>query len=271
MVKKRMSNWNEIDENAKQWIKEAGDYIKNSFTKKLTIKTKSHANDLVTDIDQGTEQFFIEKIKAAYPEHRILGEEGFGDKITDLDGVVWIIDPIDGTMNFIHQQRNFAISIGIYEDGVGKIGLIYDVIHDELYHGMKGSGVFLNDIRLPELGETKLSESILGINATWVTENRRIDHNLLAPLVKKARGTRSFGSAAMEMAYVAAGRMDAYISLRLAPWDVAGGIVLIEELGGEITDLRGKKLNMLENNSVFVSKPGLHKEVLAGYLQDGNW
>src|SRR4051794_26248387 len=104
-------DWEYIDLHAKQWVMEAGDKIRDSFNKTLNIETKSNPNDLVTNIDKEIEQFFIDKIRQVYPNHRILGEEGFGDEISNLDGVVWIIDPIDGTMNFIHQQRNFAISL----------------------------------------------------------------------------------------------------------------------------------------------------------------
>ncbi|WP_281352234.1 inositol monophosphatase family protein [Cytobacillus depressus] len=264
-------NWTELNEQAKAWIKEAGENIKRSFNKTLVIQTKTNANDLVTDIDKGTEQFFIKKIKAKYPHHKILGEEGFGDDVDNMNGIVWIIDPIDGTTNFIHQQRNFAISIGIYEDGIGKIGLIYDVVHNELYHSLKGNGVYLNDLQLLPLAEVAVSEAIIGMNATWVTKNKRIDPSILSPLVSDARGTRSYGSAALEMAYIAAGRLDAYITLRLAPWDIAAGIIIVEELGGVATNLRGEPLNLLEKNTIFISKPGLHKEILAKYLKNGKW
>lgn len=265
------ASMNEIDTYAKQWIKEAGERIRSSFLKTLNIQSKSNPNDLVTNIDQETEQYFIEKIKGTYPEHKILGEEGYGDNVTRLNGIVWIIDPIDGTMNFIHQQRNFAISIGIYEDGIGKIGLIYDVVHDELYHAFKGEGVFLNGEELPKLETRTVSESIIALNATWVTENRRLPPELLSPLVKQARGTRSYGSAALEMVYLASGRIDAYITPRLAPWDFAAGIIMIKELGGVATNLRGEQLDLLNQSSVFVAKPGLHGEILKNYLKDGKW
>ncbi|WP_071459305.1 inositol monophosphatase family protein [Bacillus massilinigeriensis] len=261
----------EINTYAKKWVLAAGERIKESFSKTLDIQAKSNPNDLVTNIDKETEQFLIGKIKETFPSHRILGEEGFGDKLMDLSGVVWIIDPIDGTMNFIHQQRNFAISVGIYIDGEGIIGLIYDVAHDELYHVVKGQGVYMNEKELPELRERKVSESIIALNATWVTENRRLKPELLAPLVRNVRGTRSYGSAAMELVYVATGRLDAYITPRLAPWDIAAGILMVKELGGIATDLRGKSLNLIKENSVLVTAPGLHQEILGGYLKDGNW
>ncbi|NRG46529.1 inositol monophosphatase family protein [Bacillus sp. CRN 9] len=266
-----MTNWIDIDTYAKAWMKEAGERIKESFSSKLTIQTKSHQNDLVTNIDKGTEQFFIKKIHEKYPDHRILGEEGFGDTLNDVKGIVWIIDPIDGTMNFIHQQRNFAISIGIYEDGIGKIGLIYDVVHDELYHTVKGNGAFINDLKLPPLTTGKVKDAIIGMNATWVTANKRIDPNLLSPLVKDARGTRSYGSAAIEMAYVASGRLDAYLSLRLAPWDYGAGIILIEELGGVTSTMKGEKMKIVDQTSVLVARPGVHEEILHNYLKSGNW
>lgn len=264
-------DWHNIDLNAKQWVMEAGEKIRNSFHQTLNIQTKSNPNDLVTNIDKEIEQFFINKIKNTFPTHKILGEEGLGDEIGNLEGIVWIIDPIDGTMNFIHQQRNFAISLGVYENGTGKIGIIYDVAHNELYHAIKGQGAFMNDSRIPTLTKTTVKESIIALNATWVIENRRIDHNLMIPLVKDARGTRSYGTAALEMVFVATGRVDAYISMRLSPWDYAAGAVIIEELGGVVTNLRGNKLDFITQDSLLVANPGLHQIILNDYLKEGNW
>lgn len=265
-----MTNWEQIDTHAKEWVRAAGSMIKDSFSKELVIQTKSNKNDLVTEIDRNTEKFFVNKIKETYPDHKILGEEGLGDNVTSTDGIVWIVDPIDGTMNFVHMQRNFAISIGIFENGVGKIGLVYDVVHDELYHVLKGHGVFMNDIALKPLSTTNVSEAIIGLNPIWIVPNKRINPSVLTPLVKDARGIRNHGSAALEIAYVAAGRLDAYISLRLSPWDYAAGKILVEELGGVVTDLKGEPLDLLSKTAVFISKPKLHEEVLGRYLTIGN-
>ncbi|GMB08606.1 myo-inositol-1(or 4)-monophosphatase [Thermolongibacillus altinsuensis] len=258
--------WNEIDQYMQHWIREAGERIRDTFQTKLTIETKSNPSDLVTNVDREIEQFFIERIRETFPTHHILGEEGFGDELRALDGIVWIIDPIDGTMNFIHQQRNFAISVGVFADGVGMLGYIYDVVHDELYYAHKGKGAFMNDTPLPKLKETTISEAVISLNATWVTENKRIDPSVLAPLVKRVRGTRSYGSAALEMAYVASGKLDAYITMRLSPWDFAAGLVIVHEVGGIVTNLYGEPLNLLEKSSVFVSKPRLHQEILTEYI-----
>lgn len=264
-------DWEQIDLHAKQWVMDAGENIRDSFNKTLNIQTKSNPNDLVTNIDKEIEQFFIHKIRKTFPNHKILGEEGFGDEVSNLDGIVWIIDPIDGTMNFIHQQRNFAISLGVYENGIGKIGIIYDVAHGELYHAITGKGAYMNDTELPPLNKVTVKESIIALNATWVMENHRIDHNLLIPLVKEARGTRSYGTAALEMVFVATGRVDAYISMRLSPWDVAAGAVIIEELGGVVTNLKGNKLDFLSKDSLLVAKPGLHQTIITDYLKEGKW
>lgn len=261
-----MTNWKEIEQNAKKWVEEAGELIRKSFATTLSIETKSNPNDLVTNIDQETEEFFNRKIKETYPEHKILGEEGHGHELTSVEGIIWIIDPIDGTMNFIHQKRNFAISVGIYKDGVGQIGLIYDVVHNELYHAVKGQGAFMNETRLPKLKETKLEEAIIGINPSWVIENRRIDHRKLAPLVKRARGTRCFGSAALECAFVASGRISTYITMRLSAWDYAAGLVLLEEVGGVATTIYGEPLNLLEKSSFFAGEKTVHQQILDEHI-----
>jgi len=263
-----MVNWKEIDQNVREWIKEAGNRIRETFASTVHISTKSNRNDLVTNVDRETEQFFAERIRKYYPDHKILGEEGFGDQIDSVDGVVWVIDPIDGTMNFIHQKRNFMISIGIYYNGEGYLGYIYDVVHKELYFAEKGHGAYLNDQKLLPLEETVLQDAVIGLNPTWVVENKKIDHNLLIPIVKEARGLRTYGCAALEMVYVACGWLDAYITTRLSPWDFAGGKVIVEEVGGKVTTLSGKPLSILENSSVFASKPGLHKQILETYLKD---
>ncbi|MFC3884258.1 inositol monophosphatase family protein [Bacillus songklensis] len=259
--------WKQIDTYAKQWIKQAGTLIKQSFSKELLIQAKSNPNDLVTNMDREVERFLVGKIRETFPSHHIIGEEGFGEDLESKEGVIWVIDPIDGTMNFVHQQRNFAISIGVFENGIGRIGLIYDVMHDELYHAFKGHGAFMNDIELPKLEPVQVKEAVIGLNSTWVTPNKRIDKEVLTPLVRDVRGTRSYGSAAIEMAYVAAGRLDAYITMRLSPWDFAGGKVIVEEVGGTTTTLDGAPLDILTKSSVLIANPILHSEILNNYVK----
>ncbi|MEK3935237.1 inositol monophosphatase family protein [Sporosarcina sp. FSL W7-1349] len=259
-------NWGSIDRYAKSIIKEAGHKIRNSFFSHIDIDTKSDANDLVTNIDREVEEFFIDRIKRDFPDHRILGEEGAGDQVTSLDGVIWILDPIDGTMNFIHQRRNFAISLGIYADGVGMLGYIYDVMRDDFYNAAKGEGAYFNDERLPQLEITPLQEAVIGINASWVAPNRYMDNEPIIRMIKQCRGTRSYGSAAIELAYVSSGRIDAYLSMRLAPWDIAGGIVIAQEVGAVATTMKGQPPNLLSQDTFIVARPGLHEDILKSYI-----
>ncbi|MHA6252061.1 inositol monophosphatase family protein [Oceanobacillus sp. CAU 1775] len=259
----------EIYTNAKQWILEAGQRIKDKMYEPHTITTKSNPNDLVTEIDKDTEIYFISKIKEAYPNHLIIGEEGFGDDVEKLEGIVWIIDPIDGTMNFVHQKKNFAISIGVYVDGVGEIGLIYDVMADELYHAKRTEGAFKNDIRLPKLQMDKdLNETIIALNHHFLCENRIVDEREMQKLVKTVRGTRTYGSAALEFAYVAEGILDGYFSMRLAPWDIAAGMVLVNEVGGVTTNLYGEKPEMLKVNTILTCNTMLQGQLLK-FIEEG--
>ncbi len=262
----REAQWDKIFYDAKKWVKEASQLIIQSFQHKLTVQYKTNFSDLVTNIDEQVEQFFITQIYKKYEGHRVVGEEGFGDDTNSPEGILWIIDPIDGTTNFVNQQRHFAISLAVYKDGVGKIGIIYDVIADELYHCIKGEGAFLNDRKLSKLPKKDLAQSLIGLNASWLTVNRRIDPSILAPLVNAARGIRSYGSAAIEIAYIASGRLDGYISLRLSPWDIAAGKIIIEELGGVMTKLDGKPIDLLKQNTVFVANPYVHDEILQKFI-----
>ena len=255
---------------AKKWILEAGTSIKQTMNDPMIVDTKSNANDLVTSIDKKTEKFFVEKIKKSFPNHLILGEEGYGDDVTSLAGTVWIIDPIDGTMNFVHQKRNFAISIGIYHDGVGEIGFIYDVMSDVLYHAKKGKGAYKNKVKLEHLSSTlKFEESILGLNHFWLCENRLVDEKVIQSLVKTVRGTRTMGSAALEMAYVAEGIMDGYLAMSLSPWDIAAGIVIANEVGGVTTNHLGKQVNLLERNSLVICNKQIQQTLIEDFLKKG--
>ncbi|WP_369405110.1 inositol monophosphatase family protein [Piscibacillus salipiscarius] len=171
-----MRNRDHILNEAKQWVIEAGELIKTEMQKPYKIDTKRDRKDLVTEIDQKTEQFFVDHISKKYPDHKILGEEGMGEEVHSLDGTVWIIDPIDGTMNFVHQQRFFAISVGIYHDGVGEIGLIYDVMNNTMYEGVKGEGAYKNAKRLDPIDPNKtLTDALVGLNNFWAIPNRRLN------------------------------------------------------------------------------------------------
>lgn len=261
---------NKIYDNAKKWILEAGATIRHKIKDPLVVDFKSNPNDLVTTMDKETEKFFVNKIKDAYSDHLILSEEGFGDRIESLDGTVWIIDPIDGTMNFVQQGRNFAISIGIYHEGVGEIGLIYNVMEDVLYTAKRGEGAFKNGEKLSPLAkQVDFDKAMIGLNHFWLCENRIVDEKVMQQLVRKVRGTRTYGSAALEFAFVAEGIIDGYITMKLSPWDIAGGMVIVKEVGGITTNVLGEAVNMVETNSILVCHPSIQRTIIDDYIKKG--
>ena len=257
-----------LDEFAKEIIIEAGKKIREAFSYDIEIETKSNANDLVTNIDRENELFFIEKIKSFNPTHRILGEEGMGEKVESLEGVVWILDPIDGTMNFVKQHRHFMITIGVYVDGVGILGYIFDVMREDLFYAIAGVGAWYNDSPLRKLQPVKIEEAVIGINANWVTPNNRINHEKVIELVRTVRGTRSYGSAAMEIAFVVSGKLDAYISMRLAPWDIGGGVVIAKEVGAIATNFNGEQFDFLTTDTFLIANPSIHQFILENYIEE---
>ncbi|MCM2674862.1 inositol monophosphatase family protein [Alkalicoccobacillus plakortidis] len=249
-----MADWNELGKVARKWTYEAAEQIKRALANPFKVEAKSGPDDLVTEVDKNTEAFFYQKIKETYPDHSFLGEEGTAEKIHSTDGIVWIIDPIDGTMNFVQQKIKFAISIGIFEDGVGKVGLVYDVMADEMFYAVQGQGAYVNQLELVAGKERPLNESIVGLNARWLAETNHPHANPLMALVRDSRSVRSYGSAAIEMAYVAADRLDAYVSVNLSPWDYAGASVLLEEMGYCTSSFSGKALSLLEGGTVIAAK-----------------
>lgn len=254
---------NKIYGYAKTWILQAGEIIRNKIDEPRVISTKSNRNDLVTEMDKQIEEYLVGKIKTNFPNHRIIGEEGYGDELESLEGTVWIIDPIDGTMNFVHQQKNFAISIGIFHDGVGEIGFIYDVMADVLYRAKRSEGAYKNDEKLQTLDKNlKFEDSLLAMNHYFLLENRFVDEKVMHQLIRKVRGSRTYGSAALEFAYVAEGTINGYLAMRLSPWDIAAGVVIVKEVGGLSTTLDGKPLDMMEANSVLTCNPAIRQHLL---------
>lgn len=251
----------------KDWLQEAGLIIRKQMNDTQVIHQKSNVNDLVTDMDKQIERLFTSKIRTAYPNHKIISEEGYGDKEVDKQGIVWLVDPIDGTLNYIHQQRNFAISIAVYSDGVGEIGMIYDVALDVLYSAQKDLGAYRNDEKLPELSESKqLEESVISLNHFWLMEDTQYKTQPIAQLIRDVRAARTFGSAALEFAYIAEGSIDAYIKKRLEPWDIAAGMIIVNEVGGKTTNLFGEVLDVFKTNSVLTSNAAIHDEIVKKYL-----
>lgn len=261
-------NKEKVYEQARTWVEEAGQIIRSSIDQPREIETKLTPNDLVTEMDRKVEKYFAEKIRNTYPSDKILSEEGFGDEVHELTGTTWIIDPIDGTMNFVHQKRHFAISLAVFHEGVGEIGFIYDVMADILYHAKKGEGAFKNEQRLEPLAKEKpLNESILLMNTIWCTPNQCVNHKKICELVRSVRGNRTYGSAALEFAYLTEGIADCYVSFHLQPYDIAAGVVLYREVGGRIVQSTGKPITLLKQEPIVAGHPDIVNQVVNKYIQ----
>jgi myo-inositol-1(or 4)-monophosphatase len=160
------------DQLIKEWIYEAAEISKRSFKQTINIEKKTNRTDLVTNIDKEIEHYFIEQINTHFSGERVLGEEGSGHQFTDLKGVVWIIDPIDGTLNFVKEKDDFAIMISVYEDGIGYLGYIYDVMRNELYSAVKHQGACLNGERLKSVEDISLKEGLIAISHSLMASEK---------------------------------------------------------------------------------------------------
>ena len=225
----------------------------------LNVRSKQ-ANDFVTQIDQASEQAIMETVRKAYPEHGFLCEES-GSTGGDAE-VVWIIDPLDGTTNFIHGFPQYCVSIAVRSRGALAHAVVYDPVRNELFTASKGRGAFLNDRRIRVSKATRLTEALVGTGFPF-KELTRLDlyTRQLQTMMKTCAGVRRAGAAALDLAYVACGRLDAFWELGLSPWDMAAGALLIAEAGGLVGDLRGEQ-TYLESGDISAATPKIYPALL---------
>ncbi len=218
--------------------REVGSLQRELFHQPHTIETKSSEIDLVTEVDHLSEQRILERILEARPDDAVLSEETGAHAGTS--GFRWVVDPIDGTTNYAHGIPHFAVSIGVERDGEREVGVIYDPIKEELFSATRGGGAFLNDRRIEVSGASRLERALLATGFAYDVHHAKVDNlEYFGRLIKRAQAVRRIGSAALDLAYLASGRFDGFWELSLYPWDVAAGILLVEEAGGQVTDLHG--------------------------------
>ena len=244
---------------AVQAARKAGRLLMASYGKLKTsqISTKSK-NDFVTELDKKSEKLILSEVRRVFPEDQIQAEES---GVSRGSGRLWIIDPLDGTSNYIHQIPLFAVSIGIQEDGKLKYGVIFDPVHDEMYVGEAGRGAFLNGRRLRVSHVPLLADSLMTTGIPF-RARERFDEYMTAfrAISTGSVGLRRGGSAALDLAYVASGRFDGFWELDLSPWDIAAGIVLVREAGGEVSDMWGKG-DFLKSGDILASNKLIHREL----------
>jgi myo-inositol-1(or 4)-monophosphatase len=229
----------------------------------LKVRAKQ-ARDFVTQVDDAAEQAIIGVVRAAYPEHGFLAEESgaSGGPGEGKAETVWIIDPLDGTTNFIHGFPQYCVSIGVQHRGALAHAVVYDPGRNELFTASKGRGAFLNDRRIRVSKCTRLEDALVGTGFPF-KELTRVDlyTRQLKKMMQGAAGVRRAGSAALDFAYVACGRLDAFWEMGLSAWDMAAGALLVQEAGGLVGDLEGEQ-SYLESGDVCAGTPKVFPALL---------
>jgi len=228
----------------------------------LSVTRKRHA-DFVTEVDKAAEQAIIEILQRAYPDHAILAEES-GAKAGTAGGsdYTWIIDPLDGTTNFIHGFPQYAVSIGLRHKGVLAQAVVYDPAKNELFTATRGRGAYLDDRRIRVSRRTQLDDALIGTGFPF-RELAHIEQYLamFREITRRTAGIRRAGAAALDLAWVAAGRLDGFWEIGLSPWDMAAGALLIQESGGLVGDFRGES-GYLESGSIAAGNPKIFAQLL---------
>jgi myo-inositol-1(or 4)-monophosphatase len=229
---------------------------------RISVTEKQH-NDFVTDVDQAAEQAIIETLLKAYPDHAILGEEsGASANLNDETEFAWIIDPIDGTTNFMHGYPNYCVSIALQQRGVTTQAVVYDPVRNDLFTATKGAGAFLNDKRIRVTKHDRVANALL--SSGHGAGPRAIDDYLkmYAVMAERCQGIRTAGAAALDLANVAAGRCDGFYEKGLKPWDIAAGALLVTEAGGIVGEFSGESA-YLHKGDVIAAGPKVFAQMVS--------
>ena len=246
----------------KSAAKEAGEFIKENSDNFGSAQFKGRV-DMVTKVDLGAEKIILDKIHENYPEHSIITEES--DNIDAFSDYRWIIDPLDGTTNFVHSFPFFCVSIGLEYKGEIVMGVVFNPMLDEFFFAEKGNGAFLNDKSIHVSKNDTLNRTILATGFPYVISDK-FDRNmeLFSKIYRQTQGVRRAGSAAIDLCYVACGRFDGFWEFELNPWDVAAGSIIVEEAGGKITDFQGGN-NFIYGREIMATNGLIHEELLGNF------
>ncbi|TNF30783.1 MAG: inositol monophosphatase [Bacteroidetes bacterium] len=249
--------------------REAGNFIINErkafSTKKVEVKGQ---NDFVSYVDKESEKLIVSRLKEILPEAGFITEEGTEAK--DNNPLKWVIDPLDGTTNFIHGMPFFAVSIALINGKEPLLGVVYEINQDEMFYGWKDGGAYLNSQRIHVSEAATVKDSLLGTGFPYYDYHLLNEYlELFKHLMKHSHGIRRPGSAATDLAYVAAGRFDGFYEYSLSPWDVAAGILLVKEAGGIVTDFSGGD-DAIFTKEIIATNPHIHREfsqLLRSFMQ----
>lgn len=245
--------------------RQAGRLLVEYYDKPYTVSRKSTDIDVVTEADLASERLIVDAIRARFPNHEILSEEGLGGPrdATGAAPALWLVDPLDGTVNYAHRYPAWGVTLALAERGRVRLGVTYDPLRDEAYWAERGQGAWHDGQRMEVSGVSRLRDALL---ATGFAYRRATlaDNNLaeFGAVMPRVQGVRRAGAAILDLAHVAGGRLDAYWEMHLNAWDWAAGWLFVEEAGGVVTDLRGRPWS-LDKNHLAASNGRVHDELLA--------
>lgn len=250
--------WQECMDFCVDVTRKAGQMIRDALEKDITIMEKSSPVDLVTETDQKVEQLIISSIRDKYPTHSFIGEESVAAGAPSIltDDPTWIIDPVDGTTNFVHRFPFVAVSIGFTVKKVIEFGIVYSCVEDKMYTAQKGKGAFCNGVPIHVSGQKDIQKSMVLTEMGFkkdVEQFNKMLANIKAILSIPVHGIRSPGSAAINMCLVACGSADAYYHMGIHCWDMAGGAAIVTEAGGVIIDISGGPFDLMSRRLIVAS------------------
>jgi myo-inositol-1(or 4)-monophosphatase len=241
--------------------KEVGQFMKEENKKIRTgdVESKEHFNSLVTYVDKTVEEKVIAKLSTLIADAGFIAEEGTSSKIGEKYN--WIIDPLDGTTNFIHGLPIYCVSIALQEDDEIVLGVIFEPNMNECFYAWKGSKAYLNGEEISVSSAKRMEDSLLATGFPYWDFNRMDAYlRILKDFTARTRGIRRIGSAAVDLAYVACGRFEAFYEYSLKPWDIAAGAFIIEQAGGVVTDFQGKR-DLVSGKEILAANPHIHPEL----------
>lgn len=222
---------------AREAAETAGNYLKENFDRNTEIQYKGDI-DLVTEKDRESQKIIHKMIKENFPRHSILGEEDL--EVQEDKELLWLVDPIDGTTNFARSLPAFCVSVAFLVEGKVQVGVVNIPMLNEMFYSVRGSGAFLNKKQLHVSKEKEIGKSLLATGFPYDRRESKVNNvNHFNKFIVRVLGIRRMGSAAIDLCYTAAGRFDGFWELKLAPWDTAAGMILVEEAGGKVTDFSG--------------------------------
>ena len=261
-----------------QVARQAGAYIRNERLKfNVESVERKHAHDYVSYVDKGSEQLIVSALRALLPEAGFVTEEGTTQYDSLTSDLTWVVDPLDGTTNFIHQYAPYAVSIGLLQGNTVLVGVVYEICADECYYAWKGGGAFLefrvesSEFRVEPLhvGTSAIEDALLCLQLPYNSDAYKpVIRHLLDTFYGRAASIRMIGSAAMALCYVAAGRLDGYVEQYIGRWDYMAGSLIVMEAGGTVTDYSGSA-DYTRGNSVIAANPLVHSHLVEAIAEAG--